>query len=494
MVPPLKIGNSDNGQRLDAILARTYPQYSRSFFQKFLKKGGVTLSGTPREPDYRVHVGETFQVSDFDHFAENTKYEPSKGPKVDFEPTIVFEDAACLVIDKPAGLVVHPAPGHRVGTLMDWLKNHLGAKVVRVFTDPERLGLIHRLDKDTSGVLIIAKSILAQTAISRQFRDRTVKKTYVAFVEGVPSAKSGVIDAPVGRSRKAPTRMAISPLGRASETAFEVKEALKEVSLVSLHPKTGRTHQIRVHLSAIGHPIVGDRTYGAKSVWGQTYDIQRPLLHAERLQLEHPTSGKAVEFHAPWPKDFKRAQTIFRQAFKVLCIASVTSFWAMSALSAQETAAKSTTPKTSAAAPRSGALSSDVRKLKAEVATLRDEIDSLQAKLDKLNAGDRLRDMERAALDLNAKAAGTSAMAEETKTQMLDLSRKVKAQQEAIEQMKDQLGRLQQQSVRVQASESATVVTETSEEPTATGTSTTAAAAPSSPSPTRRPCGARQPQ
>src|SRR4029077_16334290 len=129
---------------------------------------------------------------------------------VDVVPSILFEDGALLVIDKPAGLVVHPAPGHRVGTLMDWLKRHLGSSVLKVFTDPERLGLVHRLDKDTSGVLVIAKSIVSQTAISRQFHDRTVKKTYVAFVEGVPSAKSGVITAPVGRSRKVPTRMAVS--------------------------------------------------------------------------------------------------------------------------------------------------------------------------------------------------------------------------------------------------------------------------------------------
>src|SRR4051812_22711495 len=233
MVPLLRIGNQDNGERLDAVLARTYPQYSRVFFQKFMKKGGVLLAGAPREPSYRVRAGQAFQVADFESFATPPARTGGSGLASDVTPDVLFEDAAILVINKPAGLVVHPAPGHRVGTLTDWLKGHLGNSVTKVFTDPARLGLVHRLDKDTSGVLVIAKSILSQTAISRQFHDRTVKKTYVAFVEGIPSSKTGLINAPVGRSRKVATRMAISPLGRAAETTFEVVETLKEVALVN---------------------------------------------------------------------------------------------------------------------------------------------------------------------------------------------------------------------------------------------------------------------
>lgn len=489
MVRPLKIGNNDNGQRLDAILARSYPDYSRSFFQKFLKQGGVTLAGKAKEPSYRVRTGEIFDVKNFEALSEEVGPRASGPAYTGPAPDILFEDSALLVIDKPAGLVVHPAPGHRVGTLMDWLRNHLGSKVVKVFTDPERLGLIHRLDKDTSGVLLIAKSIPAQTAVSRQFRDRTVQKTYVAFVEGVPSSKTGVIDAPVGRSRKVPTRMAISPLGRASETAFEVKEALKEVALVTLHPKTGRTHQIRVHLSAIGHPIVGDRTYGAKSVWGQTYDIHRPLLHAESLQLTHPTTGKKTSFHAPWPEDFKRAQTRFRQIFKSLCMVAAAGLLGIMPAHAEEAVSKPATTKSSA--PRSGALSGDVRKLKAQVAELAEQVASLQAALEKLNVGDRLRDMERAALDLNAKAAGTSVVVEETKTQMLDVSRKLKAQQEVIDQLRDQIGRLQQQSVRQQATDTPVNTEVEAESAAVTPTPAASSASPSTP---RRPWGSRQTQ
>jgi len=456
----LKIASHDNGQRLDAVLAKTYPQYSRSFFQKFMKKGGVTLSGSVREPDYRVHVGETFKVADFEAFIVQTEASTRPDSGVGAVPKILHEDAALLVIDKPANLVVHPAPGHRVGTLTDWLKGHLGSKIAKVFTNPERLGLVHRLDKDTSGVLVIAKSILAQTAISRQFHDRTVKKTYVAFVEGIPSSKSGIINAPVGRDRRTPTRMAVSTLGRTAETAFEVNETMKEVSLVTVHPKTGRTHQIRVHLAAIGHPIVGDRTYGAKSLWHQAYGIQRPLLHAERLELKHPTTGKSVTYHAPWPDDFHAAQRCFRAAFKILVVLAAVGVWSARSARADDDATPKPATHTAASHSTSsskGSSSSDIRKLKRELAEIKENLAAVKESLanvkdamDQLNAGDRLRDLEHAASELNGKAVGTAAGAEETKTQILEMSRRLKSQQDTLEQLRDQLDRLQSQSIKRQ--------------------------------------------
>jgi 23S rRNA pseudouridine1911/1915/1917 synthase len=456
MVPMLKIGNHDKGERLDAVLARTYPQYSRVFFQKFMKRGGVTLAGALREPSYRVRVGEVYQVADFETFGTAPAAKQGPDVHVDTVPAILFEDAALLVIDKPAGLVVHPAPGHRVGTLMDWLKGHLGSAVSRVFTDPERLGLVHRLDKDTSGVLVIAKSVLAQTAISRQFHDRTVQKTYAAFVEGVPSSKTGVINAPVGRSRKVATRMAISPLGRSAETVFEVKESLKEVSIVTLHPKTGRTHQLRVHLSAIGHPIVGDRTYGAKSIWPQTYQIHRPLLHAERLTIQHPTRGKPMTFEAPWPADFHRARELFRGLFKLLLIGLAIAPFLTAPASAEEetrrTAGEASTRRSgSGSSTRTSSLSSDVRRLKRDMETMKETIDSIKDSLDKANAGDRLRDLERAVADLNSKAASTTVGSEDSKTQLMDMSRKIKSLQESLEQIRDQLDRVKGQLIQQQA-------------------------------------------
>jgi 23S rRNA pseudouridine1911/1915/1917 synthase len=443
MVPSLKIENHDKGERLDAILARTYPQYSRAFFQKFMKKGGVTLSGNVREPSYRVRVGEIFQVANFEAFALEPAPRPGPGASSDVEPQIIFEDKALLIIDKPAGLVVHPAPGHRVGTLTDWLKRHLGPSVSKVFTDPERLGLVHRLDKDTSGVLVIAKSVLSQTAISRQFQDRTVQKTYTAFVEGVPSAKEGVINAPIGRSRKVATRMSVSTLGKDSETRFQVIESLKEVSQVSVQPKTGRTHQIRVHMAAIGHPIVGDRTYGAKSVWTQTHHIGRPLLHAERLELNHPTTGKRVEFTAPWPADFYQAQRLFRQIFKsVLVIAGAGLMWVVP-VRAQDSPVPAKKP---------GPLATDVKKLKRDAAAMQESIANLSEALDKLDADGRLRDIERAVSDLNSKAVASGAGAEETKTQLMEINRKLKSQEDVLNQLRDQIDRLNRQVIRQQSS------------------------------------------
>ncbi|OGR89918.1 MAG: hypothetical protein A2992_00865 [Elusimicrobia bacterium RIFCSPLOWO2_01_FULL_59_12] len=437
-----------------------------------MKTGGVTLSGAPREPSYRVRAGEAFEIADFESRGHPRESPPSRvegGDPVPFKdsgfplttagmtalvPTILFEDSSLLVIDKPAGLVVHPAPGHRVGTLLDWLKGHLGSTVTRVFTDPERLGLVHRLDKDTSGVLVIAKTIPAQTAISRQFRDRTVRKTYAAFIEGVIAARTGVIDAPVGRSRKIPTRMEVSPLGKASETAFEIQETLKEVSLVRLTPKTGRTHQIRVHLSAIGHPIVGDRSYGAKSIWGQSYGIRRPLLHAERLELAHPSSGKAVTFQAPWPEDFMAAHARFREAFRTLLVLTAAGSLWLAPVYAQDGPSKTSSAARPPASRNTGALTAEVKKIRNEVAALREELANIKASLEKLNVSDRLRDVERAAMELNAKAVSGATSGEETKTQVLDFNRKLKTQQDVIEQLRDQVDRLQQQAVKQQAAES----------------------------------------
>ena len=450
----LKIASHDNGQRLDAVLARTYPQYSRVFFPKFLKKGGVTLAGAPQESDYRVRVGQTFQVADFESFTQEIEKARHPDAGDGKSPTILHEDSAIVVIDKPAGLVVHPAPGHKVGTLMDWLKGHLGPKIAKVFTDPERLGLVHRLDKDTSGVLIIAKSILAQTAISRQFHDRTIQKTYNAFIEGVPSAMTGVITAPVGRDRRTPTRMTVSPLGRESETAFEVNETLKEVSQVTLHPKTGRTHQIRVHLSAIGHPIVGDRTYGSKCIWLQTFDIQRPLLHAQRLVLTHPTTKKSVMYEAPWPEDFVKAQKMFRAAFKMIVV-----FAAVSLLSARPARADDDTPAPApthtthtSSSSKGPSLSSQIRSLRKEIAEIKDSLAEVKDSMDKINADDRLRDLEHASADLNAKAVGSTAGMEETKTQLLEMGRRLKSQQDTLDELRDQLDRIQAQLIKQQTS------------------------------------------
>ncbi len=386
------------------------------------------------------------------------------------EPDILYEDAALLVLDKPAGLVVHPAPSYKGQTLVDWVREYLGPGAPSDFEAMDRLGLVHRLDKDTSGVLVVTKSSSAKTAVGRQFHDRQVKKQYVAFVQGVPPKRTGIISAPVGRSKKVPTRMAITGTGRPSETRFEVTEAMKEVALVNLYPKTGRTHQLRVHCAAIGHPIVGDKTYGASDKWLRDYGVARPLLHAETIEFAHPTTGRTVFFQAPWPTDMKKARSLFRRSFQVTVLMLML---ASAAQAAKTKPDSSPAPKQSASSVSSGSTASSatsasaMRSLKREMASLReqfktlieevsalqDRVSSVQANLDEMGGARRLRDLEKAISDLNGKAVGTFTISEETKSQMLDLTRKVKAQQESFEQLRDQVDRLQQELIQSRARE-----------------------------------------
>ena len=378
-------------------------------------------------------------------------------------PKILYEDDVLLVLDKPAGLVVHPAPSHHGLTLIDWIRDYLGPEAAKQFSEPERLGLVHRLDKDTSGVLVVTKSALAKTDLGRQFHDRLVKKQYVAFIEGIPPRKTGLISAPIGRSRKVPSRMAVTGTGRASETSFEVAEKFKEVSLVNLYPKTGRTHQLRVHCAAIGHPIVGDHTYGSKAKWSTDYGIHRPLLHAKSLELTHPVTGKRVEFEAPWPPDMKKALTVFRRTLKMAFVLAFVASVVCAAPSDNTPVAKTPVKrKTSSEATSSvsstkalkremGSLHEQFKALIEEVSALQDRVTGIQSSLDELAASRRLRDLEKAISDLNAKSVATSSTSEEAKTQVLDMSRKLKEQQDVLDQLRDQVDRLKQDLIQVKA-------------------------------------------
>jgi 23S rRNA pseudouridine1911/1915/1917 synthase len=467
MMPTLKISAEQTGKRLDVVLARAYPDYSRAFLQKWIREGRVTSAGHDLIPNHRVQVGETIEVADFSAPSPlplSLKGEGGRRPDEGIPvPKILFEDASILVLNKPAGLVVHPAPSHKGFTLVDWLAQYLGPKVTGLFSDASRLGVVHRLDKDTTGVLLVAKTVSAQNLISRQFQDRKVQKTYAAFIEGVPEASTGVISAPVGRSHQAPSRMAISSTGRPSETSFEVVKSFREVSQVSLHPKTGRTHQIRVHCAAIGHPIVGDRTYGSSPRWERDYAVNRPLLHAERLELHHPVTRKKIVFEAPWPADMKKALTVFRRAFKLVLLAVCLAGMARSSYADDhKPVAKKKTSHTGQA-QSSGQLSASVKTLKSdmaslheqfkalieEVSALQDRVTTIQSSLDQLNAAHRLHDLEKALSDLNLKTSGVSSTAEEAKSQALDLGRKIKDHQEALDQLRDQVDRLKQELIQL---------------------------------------------
>jgi 23S rRNA pseudouridine1911/1915/1917 synthase len=217
---------------------------------------------------------------------------------VSAEPRIVFEDEAIIVLDKPAGLVVHPAPSHRGPTLVDWLGERAGGG------EAERRGIVHRLDKDTSGLMVVARTDQAHAELSRQIKAREVVREYSALVEGALGSRTGAIDAPLGRDRRRRTRRAVRGAGeRAARTHFEVIERLPADTLVRARLETGRTHQIRVHFAAIGHPVAGDPEYGTAGRHG----LGRQFLHAQRLALRHPVDGRELSFESPLPADLQAA-------------------------------------------------------------------------------------------------------------------------------------------------------------------------------------------
>ena len=211
---------------------------------------------------------------------------------------VIYEDEHLAAVNKPAGMVVHPAYGHHSGTLVNALLARWPQTVD--VGGPDRAGIVHRLDKDTSGLILIAKTEPTHTALQRQFKRRQVKKTYLALVENHPSPRQGLIDAPIGRDKRHRKRMAIVRSGREARTAYQVVQLFDEHSLVELHPETGRTHQLRVHLAWLGHPVVGDPVYGYRK---QRLFQGRHFLHAHRLELTHPVTGASLSLTAPLPDD-----------------------------------------------------------------------------------------------------------------------------------------------------------------------------------------------
>jgi 23S rRNA pseudouridine1911/1915/1917 synthase len=217
------------------------------------------------------------------------------------QPTIAWQDEHLLVVDKPAGLVVHPARGHREGTLSQLLKDTVGGVAGG---DPDRPGIVHRLDRDTSGLLVVARSEEAHRLLQDALRKRLIEREYLALVEGLPPARTGTIEAPIGRHPRIRTRMAVGgTASREARTHFTLERSLPGVSLLRLRLDTGRTHQIRVHLQAIGHPVCGDPEYGTAGMLGLT----RQFLHATRLVFPHPITGEPIEVNSPLPEDLREA-------------------------------------------------------------------------------------------------------------------------------------------------------------------------------------------
>ena len=280
-------------RRLDAFLARQRPDLSRSFLQRLIHQGQALVNGQPGKPAQRLRAGD--QVSLTVPPPEQWDLQPEPVP---FE--VVYEDADLAVVDKPAGVTVHPAAGHLHGTLVQGLLARLeGLSSVGGVLRP---GIVHRLDKDTSGLLLVAKNDAAHRALAAQWQRREVEKGYVALVKGYPEPPEGEIVGPVGRDPAHRQRMAVVAGGREARTHYRTLERLSGWTLVEARPTTGRTHQIRVHFAWLGHPIAGDATYG-----GRTPLVGRQFLHAAWLRFRHPRSGEWVSLRSPLPEDLREA-------------------------------------------------------------------------------------------------------------------------------------------------------------------------------------------
>ena len=281
----------DEGKRLDVYIAGAGTDLSRSQVKRLIEKSQVGMAGLHVGPATKVRAGTVIEVALPDETEPHLEAERLTVP-------ILHQDAAILVVNKPPGLVVHPGAGQRAGTLVNQLI-HQYPELLSV-GDPFRPGVVHRLDKDTSGVMVVARTPAAHASLMRQFAERAVDKSYLALVEGSPPVESGVINAPVGRHPKRRTAMGVVSGGKPATTRFTVLEGAGLHTLLQITPDTGRTHQIRVHLSAAGMPVAGDPLYGRASALSA---LKRTFLHAHSLEFTHPTTRERVHFQAPLALD-----------------------------------------------------------------------------------------------------------------------------------------------------------------------------------------------
>ena len=285
--------------RLDQYLARQDTGLTRSQLQKLISEGQVLVNGSVAKPSNKVRAGDQVKLS-------VPPPRPTQLVAQDIPVTVVYQDENLVVIDKPAGLAVHPGPGHPDQTLVNALLamcpdiQGIGGEI--------RPGIVHRLDKDTSGLMMVAKTHQAHIELSAQIKARQVTKGYLALVEGTPAPLQGKVDAPVGRHPRRRTRMAVVVGGKEARTSYKTREKFQGHSLLELYLETGRTHQIRVHMAHIGHPLVGDTTYGHASPL-----VDRHFLHAFHLAFKHPVSGESLEFQTGLPSDLTPALDALRQ-------------------------------------------------------------------------------------------------------------------------------------------------------------------------------------
>ena len=289
-----KVASVSNRERLDVFLSTQHEKIRRSRLKKLIVDGLVTVNGVVRPVGYKIREGDQITLQVPASVPLDTAAEP-------IPLNIIFEDEYLLALNKPAGIVVHPAPGHYTGTLVNALLHH--CKDLSGIGGVERPGIVHRLDKDTSGLVMVAKTESAHKNLTAQFKNRKIRKEYLAIVKGNVKKDRGLIHTTIGRHKVHRKKMDTGALnGREASTEYQVVYRCKNWSYLELWPKTGRTHQIRVHLASIHHPIIGDQLYGGKSA---DLKISRHALHAHRLELKHPITGLSLSFQASLPTDME---------------------------------------------------------------------------------------------------------------------------------------------------------------------------------------------
>ncbi len=288
----LKVDKNNQGMRVDKFLAAEFDDLSRSYIQKLIEEGKITVNENAVDKSYKIAAGDFVKIL--------IEEKESKIKAVEMKLDIVFEDQDIIVINKNADRVVHPAPGHYNDTIVNALLAYVDN--LSAINGVKRPGIVHRLDKDTSGLLIVAKNDKSHKGLARQFKNRNIEKYYYALVEGNLAYEKGKIDAPIGRDPNNRKKMAVRKHhSKNAVSRFKIIEEFKHYTLVEVKIETGRTHQIRVHFSYLGHPVVGDKRYGSKNKLG----AERQLLHAKKLIITHPNTGKKMEFEAELKSDFK---------------------------------------------------------------------------------------------------------------------------------------------------------------------------------------------
>ncbi|MDF2883452.1 MAG: pseudouridine synthase [Clostridiaceae bacterium] len=298
------IEESLNNVRLDTALSKLIEDKSRSFFQNLIEENNVTVNNAAKKSNHKLKTGDKVQVIIPDPV--NLKVEAE-----DIPLDILYEDKDLIVVNKPQGMVVHPANGNLTGTLVNALLNHCSD--LSGINGVVRPGIVHRIDKDTSGILVVAKNDYSHNKLAEQLKNHSMTREYTALVEGIIQKDNGTVDAPLGRHPVDRLKIAVLEGGRRAVTHYSVLERFNKNTLVCCNLETGRTHQIRVHMSYIGHPLVGDPVYGYKK---QRFNLNGQLLHARKLGFIHPTTGEYMEFNSHIPEEFKKVINILRNELK----------------------------------------------------------------------------------------------------------------------------------------------------------------------------------